>query len=532
MAPCMAQRNVSDNDSQIGKLTTVMQLFIENFRYLTKVWMPTDYDQSAVQSDEQGRLDKSLSHFLGGKESIMKMAGGGRRRSFTKSSIMMKLRKIDSYEEDRKHIAAYTASHSSKDSDKGILPEHRYARDGNLEELRKSLATHPFLLKAKDDLGNTLLHYATMGADGSSNNSVEVAEYLLDREPSMQFIQRWGDGKTPLHVAIDYGRSGKQLVRMFMERIREKENELTRRTRNGKTVLHYAARNDCLESVTLLASCLAARLIEALHLQDGNGCTPLHYAVRNDSFGQGGPAQQSQLVFLIRKLASPQAIECRDLGGQTPLHYAVQRRGEAVRLIIPLLATGHSTLLAADTTGRTPLHIAVLQNSIDAVDQLLKVASSLGLLKLAARDTSGCTCLHYAARQHMVDLVGRVVGDEEIANLADFQGFTALHLAAQATGNSSDSFDQIQVLSVLATNSSSINARDKLGRTPLHYATSAEEIQCLCSLGAIIDLRDFEGRTPMLQAVNDERMEVATALRALGASTDGKNGDMDLRESR
>merc|ERR1712137_423194 len=525
MAPCMAQRNVSDNDSQIGKLTTVMQLFIENFRYLTKVWMPMDYDQSTVQSDDQGRLDKSLSHFLGGKESIMKMAGGGRRRSFTKSSIMMKLRKIDSYEEDRKHIAAYTASHSSKDSDKGILPEHRYARDGNLEELKQSLMDYPFLLKAKDDLGNTLLHYATMGADGSSNNSVEVAEYLLDREPSMQFIQRWGDGKTPLHVAIDYGRSGKQLVRMFMERIREKENELTRRTRNGKTVLHYAARNDCLESVTLLASCLSSRLSTALHLQDSNGCTPLHYAVRNDNFGQGGSAQQSQLVFLIRKLASPQAIEARDVGGQTPLHYAVQRKGEAVRLIIPLLATGHSTLLAADTEGRTPLHVAVLQNSGDAVDQLLKAASSLGLLKLAlaSRDAEGRTCLHYAARQHMTDLVGRVVGDEEIANLADFQGFTALHLASRAEGNSSDSFDQIQVLSVLATNSSSINARDKLGRTPLHYATSAEEIQCLCSLGAIIDLRDFEGRTPFHLSVEEERMVVATSLRSLGASTEPAN---------
>lgn len=60
------------------------------------------------------------------------------------------------------------------------------------------------------------------------------------------------------------------------------------------------------------------------------------------------------------------------------------------------------------------------------------------------------------AQQHLVDLVGRVVGDEEIANLPDFEGFSPLHLAASQIGNSSDSFDQIQVLSVLATNSNTV----------------------------------------------------------------------------
>lgn len=106
------------------------------------------------------------------------------------------------------------------------------------------------------------------------------------------------------------------------------------------------------------------------------------------------------MVFLIRKLASPQAIECRDLGGQTPLHYAVQRKGDSVKLIIPILATGHSTLLGADREGRTPLHIAVLQNSIDSIDQILKTASSLNLLKLvlSSRDFKGRTCLHYAGK--------------------------------------------------------------------------------------------------------------------------------------
>jgi len=541
LAPCFihsdSQNHGKTASNQI-KLTQTLKLLIDNHEYLAHTWAVNKNDLTTSSTEEPGSRHISSFFSSGSRDSLMgKVSTSSRKTHTKKKNFMNKLRRYNSgnEEEERKNIASYTASHSLRDSDKGILPEHQYARDGNLDLLSKSLTEHPFLVKAKDDLGNNLLHYAAMGVDGcgaNDLNSASVAEFLLTRYPELQFLQRWGDGKTPLHVAIDAGKSGKQLVRMFMEQIRDKESELTRRTRNGKTVLHYAARNDCLESVTLLASCLAARLIEALHLQDGNGCTPLHYAVRNDNFGQGGPAQQSQLIFLIRKLASTQAIECRDLGGQTPLHYAVQRKGEVVKLIIPILATGHSTLLGSDMEGRTPLHVAVLQNSVDAVDQLLKTASSLGMLKLvlSARDTQGRTCLHYAAQQHLVDLVGRVVGDEEIADMTDFQGNSALHLASSHQGNSKDSFDQIQVVNVLATNSTAINQMDKLGKTPLHYATTGEVVQCLCSLGAIVDIQDFEGISPFTQAVAEGRTEAADALRGLGANC-APNLNIDLRGS-
>ena len=57
---------------------------------------------------------------------------------------------------------------------------------------------------------------------------------------------------------------------------------------------------------------------------------------------------------------------------------------------------------------------------------------------------------------------------------------------------------------------------DKLGKTPLHYASTAEEVQCLCSLGAIVNIQDFEGISPFAQAVEENRIEVADALRNLG----------------
>ena len=45
-----------------------------------------------------------------------------------------------------------------------------------------------------------------------------------------------------------------------------------------------------------------------------------------------------------------------------------------------------------------------------------------------------------------------------------------------------------------------VNARDKYGRTPLHYAAATAQFQCILSLignGAEVNITDLEGRTPL-----------------------------------
>ena len=45
-----------------------------------------------------------------------------------------------------------------------------------------------------------------------------------------------------------------------------------------------------------------------------------------------------------------------------------------------------------------------------------------------------------------------------------------------------------------------MNARDKYGRTPLHYAAATAQFQCILSLignNAEINITDLEGRTPL-----------------------------------
>ena len=191
LAPCFIHSdplNHGKTASNQIKLTQVLQLLIDNQVYVKEHWLPKQTELSS-SSDE---VQQKYSFFgSGSKETIMGKMANGRRRSLTRrANFMHKLRKHNSNDEDeRKNIAAYSASHSLRDSDKGILPEHQYARDGNLELLIQSLSCHPFLLKAKDDLGNTLLHYATMGVDGVNGNSFSVAEYLLTRDPELQFVQ-------------------------------------------------------------------------------------------------------------------------------------------------------------------------------------------------------------------------------------------------------------------------------------------------------------------------------------------------------
>ena len=165
------------------KLTQVLQLLIENYPYLKEVWLPQQTDLTISHAEES-----KYSSFFSGSSLGVKMNSSGRSRSITKrANFMNKLRKhttgnTNNEDDDNKNIYV-------RDSDKGILPEHQYALDGNLDSLQMALKEQPFLLKAKDDLGNTLLHYATMGVDGCGESSSVVAEYLLSIDPELQFVQ-------------------------------------------------------------------------------------------------------------------------------------------------------------------------------------------------------------------------------------------------------------------------------------------------------------------------------------------------------
>jgi ankyrin repeat protein len=96
---------------------------------------------------------------------------------------------------------------------------------------------------------------------------------------------------------------------------------------------------------------------------------------------------------------------------------------------------------------------------------------------------------------------------------------TLLHTAAK--------YNNCGIAALLLThqNSPDVNAADKYGRTPLHYASKhgREIIELLIAHGAAVDSRDDIGRTPLHWAIHGRNYELVPTLLAHGADGGSRN---------
>ncbi|MFZ8837689.1 MAG: ankyrin repeat domain-containing protein, partial [Pyrobaculum sp.] len=73
---------------------------------------------------------------------------------------------------------------------------------------------------------------------------------------------------------------------------------------------------------------------------------------------------------------------------------------------------------------------------------------------------------------------------------------------------------------VLVRRGADVNARDRLGRTPLYYAEDGGTVEYLIRRGADPNVRDAGGKTPLRHAVASGRRWAAEALLEAGAEVD------------
>lgn len=272
-----------------------------------------------------------------------------------------------------------------------------------------------------------------------------------------------------------------------------------------------------------------------LNLKDIHDWTPLHYAA----------ASENEIVF--RGLLQRQAdVNAKDLLEWTPLHYACQH--DTALFVEEIIREG-ADIDARGRDGIAPLHCAAMRGHLDVVLTLVKAGATADIL-----DGSGNTPLLWAAfRGHK--LVIEYLWPAANKLLRDHNGRAALHMAAMAK--------KVEVVEWLVKpgtdkdTGTHTNAKDSIGRTPLHYAarsghtgtvqllfedpgtnadaedrtplhdaaggSHASTVELLVKLGANTDAKDSSGRTGLHYAVVGGHADTIKLLVGLGADTDAKD---------
>lgn len=277
----------------------------------------------------------------------------------------------------------------------------------------------------------------------------------------------------------------------------------------GRTAVHLACHSDDFYA-------LAVKLFElkSLHpdVKDKNGYAPLHVAAetraikitqllieKNATIDICGKDAITPLFFAVMS-NSPLTIKLLiknnadvtklDGFGRSPLHYAVATNSrENVDLLLKNLKSNNPKSLreivdAVDQDGMSPLHIAVANNLIEMVDYLLKnYNANPNVGKLDGKEFSHQKekkrpVLQLAVAMQWYDVIDLLLQAGADPNMTDFQGQTALHIAALIRPPTAESLKIVDRLIKNREKKADVNAVDHMGRTVLYAATfnEAEDI--------------------------------------------------------
>ncbi|GBL81153.1 Serine/threonine-protein phosphatase 6 regulatory ankyrin repeat subunit B [Araneus ventricosus] len=417
----------------------------------------------------------------------------------------------------------------------GATALHLAAKNGHLD-IVEFLCNKKALLHLKDLMGFTALHY------GCLNGHENVVNYLIEKGAKINATDT--EKRMPLHLAALNGHI------KVIEILISKGVDLNSTDAKGCSALHLSSANDKETVVEFLLTKGAT----VNHWNDFH-FSALFLAIKNHNV--------KILQLLIAKGADINLINSL---GLKALHFGALHGN---REIIEELIMQNVDINDQSFAG-TPLHLAVLNNTIEVVEVLIKNGALID-----AKCKSGFTPLCFAAKKNDKEVVKMLIKNG--ANIyardgyplfsAIYYGFydiveillqnekfkvnkpmcndiTPLHLAAKlghrvivetlitkgADVNAVTAIDKttplhnaasegaVEVVKILLRKKAKMNARSFDGSTPLHFAVypgHANVVKLLIENGANVNIADYKNRTAIELAVAHGKLEIVKMLSEL-----------------
>ncbi|KAI1030137.1 hypothetical protein LB504_010411 [Fusarium proliferatum] len=226
------------------------------------------------------------------------------------------------------------------------------------------------------------------------------------------------------------------------------------------------------------------------------------------------------MKLLLKREAN---VRARSFGSKTPLHFAAEKTGSEAAM--QALLSCEADINAKDASGHTPLMLAVKYGSIDEIGFLIRRGADV-----TALEPNGETCLHNAMRRNMVivEIVQLLLENGVKADARCKSGRTCLHALAGQGKFMSFNHDVIQLVTSRGTG---INANDNVGNTPLHLVTQHGSLEALSIFadqpGVDLNAPNYLGKTPLHAAVSHLTYNPTERLAILI----GKGADVNLMDS-
>ena len=390
--------------------------------------------------------------------------------------------------------------------------------------LHNSLDVIDDLLKHKADLniagqqGITPLHAAILqGTD-------EAVKRLLGNNPAPDIDAVDCDGDTPLHVASRVpGRTTKsvQLV--------QKGANLRKLNSSRHTPFDYLVRRcdrsvleACVRKDPTIVNVLLDSHETALHFFCRKGNADMvkwlvgERADKNMVCVRGSPldaaldhGQKEIVLFLIDAGADISSSSDKKIGFVETIYRQRLQHMDILKHMIES-NTCELDLTAQNDEGQTLFFQACRDEADDVIELMLTSKRDIGINIPNKFGVSPVSLVCESAVKPKGDSLsvlsmllqsGRAVD----VDARDVDHVTPLHIVSR---NGS----QLMANMLLRASKKSINAGDRMKRTPLHIARSPELVKLLVDFGAGLDKRDYLGLTPLLLSCQQKRTNVAKAL--------------------